>query len=266
MPELPEVETLVRSFKPLEGSVIDGISINFKKLREPLNIEQLTSIKDISIQSCFRKAKYMLWLLSTQQVIVFHLGMSGTLRARHDRQLKKHDHLTFSINKELYAYNDPRRFGMIWVFDSEKDFYAYRTIGIEPLSKHFNAEFLFNLLKQKKTSIKSLLFNQSLIAGLGNIYINEALYLAKIRPHRPASELSLHECKNLASSIKGCLEKAIRSGGSTLSDFHDPHGKKGWFQNQHLVYNKTQCVACKNPIVREILAQRSTFYCPSCQS
>ena len=266
MPELPEVETLVRSFKPLEGTLIHSICIKFKTLREPLAINELASIKNVTIESCYRRAKYMIWQLNNRKIIVFHLGMSGTLGRRYNHQLKKHDHVIFTINKEIYAYNDPRRFGMIWLFNTIEDFYRYRKIGIEPLSNEFNEKFLFDLVKKRKSTIKSFLFNQSLIAGLGNIYINEALFSSRILPHKSSYKLSQKECGRLVLSIKQCLTQAIENGGSTLSDFHDSNGNKGWFQNCHLVYNKKQCPLCGSAIKKEFLAQRSTFYCPSCQS
>ena len=264
MPELPEVETLTQSLSFLQGRSLKSIEVHFPKLRDQLAISDLCEVKDVKLIRCYRRAKYMIWQLSDMRYLVFHLGMSGTVRRRSLKQ--KHDHLSFLIDSEVYVYNDPRRFGMVWLVEDIDKFFLDKKIGIEPLSDKCNGQYLYENLMTKKGTIKSVLFQQSLIAGLGNIYINEALFTAKILPQRPANSLTADQCCLLISAIKECLRQAIEKGGSTLSDFHHLDGEKGWFQNCHLVYNKKVCSVCKSEITKEVLTQRSTYYCQNCQS
>lgn len=263
MPELPEVQTLVTSLEILVGKTLDRIVPHRHNLRHTLDIKQLTSLKSQKIIKISRRAKYMIWSLQSGQSLIFHLGMSGTFRLRKD--LMKHDHIAFYFDKDCYAYHDPRRFGMVWITECAEKFLQDKNLGIEPLSPDFNKNTLFQITQKRTQTIKGLLFCQQHVVGLGNIYINEALFMSAILPHRPSNSLSIEECGRLVKAIVKSLELAIEHGGSTLVDFHDVHGSSGWFQNWHLVYNKKQCSTCHGPICREVILQRSTFYCPQCQ-
>ena len=268
MPELPEVETALRGVSPyLKDYTIEKIEVRQPKLRWVVSPE-LTEFHHVKILDLTRRAKYLI-IHSEQGYIIGHLGMSGTVRiVPHDSPIDKHDHLDIVMNNgKLLRYNDPRRFGA-WLWTKKLDeFHLFLKLGPEPLSDEFNADYLFKKSRKKTTALKTFLMDNAIVVGIGNIYANESLFRAAVSPKRPACRVKKKECAVLVDAVKAVLRRAIETGGSTLKDFVDSNGKSGYFQQEYTVYGRhnLQCVRCGGLIVKEILGQRGTFYCPNCQ-
>ena len=269
MPELPEVETTIRGLKPLIGSFIINIKIHTPKLRFFIP-KKITKIKkDIQILQIGRRGKVILISLSNNYYLVIHLGMSGRLRLfNKDLKKLKHDHMVLKTNKEHFlVFNDSRRFGFI-DYDEFNVIHKKKYIlnlGIEALDDKLNGKYLFFKISKKMVPIKQVLLDQSIIAGIGNIYASEILYNAKISPIELSNKLNLKQCNKLVISIKLILEKAISAGGSTLRDYVSTDGTLGSFQNNFSVYGRDgEKIKGKN--IKKILQYgRSTYYCPSYQ-
>jgi formamidopyrimidine-DNA glycosylase len=265
MPELPEVETIARGLdKRLAGDVIESVWIGSKP--EPLKSsarEIAKVLEGARINKVKRVGKHIVVDLAKGQWIV-HLGMTGQmLVATPETDLAKHTHLVarLSSGREL-RFVDPRRFGRLSVHKPENAFAAQ---GGEPLG--VSEEEFIQLFKGRKTPIKSALLNQKLLSGVGNIYADEALFRAGIRPRRRAHTITRNQLRTLYSAVREVLQEAIEAGGSSVSDYIDADGEEGFFQLQHRVYMRTAepCLTCKTPIQRVVIAGRSSHYCPRCQ-
>ncbi len=269
MPELPEVETIARGLaKRISGDVIEAVWLGSKPepLKSPAE-EISTTLQAKRIATVRRAGKHIVFDLesargsaASAQWIV-HLGMTGSLLVcSPELELEKHTHavLQLSSGREL-RFVDPRRFGRLSVIEK------FEAPGAEPLQIEF--EDFAALFHGRKTPIKSALLNQSLLSGVGNIYADEALFRAKIRPRRRASSLTRNELRRLHASLQKVLKEAIEVGGSSVSDYVDADGEKGFFQLKHRVYGREghPCRACKTPIKRIVIAGRSSHFCPSCQ-
>lgn len=271
MPELPEVETVVRGLNNIVlGEKIESVKILQPKLRViiPDNLAKL--LVGSTIKSITRRAKYILIHLDNNYILVVHLGMSGKFTAHKKMPpLKKHDHVIISLKRTTLVYNDTRRFGLIIIIKNQdiSDHSLFRDLGFEPLKKSFTGRKLHELIHKKNSDIKSVLMNQNILVGVGNIYASESLFSAHISPLRKASKVSLKECGLLAGSIKYVLNQAIKSGGSTLRDYVSSSGDKGYFQHKFKVYGKggATCPKCKSPIKKITQKGRSTYYCSKCQ-
>ena len=261
MPELPEVESIARVCRFLEEKLIDKIELISDKIRYQLSPEIYQALGQ-TLKKVHRRAKYMVWSLE-DGALIFHFGMSGVLAFR--KEQKEHDHLTLTVDKHTIRYHDPRRFGMVWYVKNEDLFFKQKNIGLEPFDAECSALWLYKQAHKRHLCIKQFLFDQSIIAGLGNIYINEALFLAKIHPEKKASILTVEEWDVLIDVLRKTLIKAINLGGSTLRDYSDPQGCVGYFQQEHQVYQKQFCPLCESAIHRLVVAQRSTFFCNKCQ-
>ena len=270
MPELPEVETTIRGLKPLVGLAILNVKINTPKLRFfiPKNISLIKrGVKIIDIK---RRAKFIIIHLSNNHCIVIHLGMSGRIKLINSKifSKKKHDHFILRTNKEyLLVYNDPRRFGFI-DYDNIKQIYIRKYIlnlGIEALSTDLNGSVLFLKISKKLVQIKQILLDQSIIAGIGNIYASEILYDSKISPFQIGRDLNKEQCTKIVTSIRKILIKAINSGGSTLKDFVSVDGSIGNYQNNFKVYNRGGSKINGKDIKKTVQYGRSTYYCPELQ-
>jgi len=276
MPELPEVETVCRGLAPLIGKTISCVNQRRANLRIPFPDKLATRIETATIISIHRRAKYILIDLDNNQTLIIHLGMSGRVTLYENQNLPtagKHDHLilTFTDNAAIY-YHDPRRFGMVELcptadLDQHKFF---NHLGPEPFSNSFNGPYLYQTLKNKKSVIKQVLLDQTLVCGLGNIYVCEALFHAGIRPTRRAHKITKAESEALVLIIRDVLTKAIEAGGSSLKDFAQANGELGYFQHRWAVYGKENenCPHknCSSQLKRITQSGRSSFYCPSCQS
>jgi formamidopyrimidine-DNA glycosylase len=270
MPELPEVETVKKGLELLltKQQVIIEISKSSKKLRNSLSLRQLSQVKNQKILKIFRKAKYIIFELS-DYYIISHLGMTGSWRIEDEQ--RKHDHIKIHLNdRRILTYNDPRRFGvfdiikkMDWLSDSR-----FTHLGIDPvLESQFNGNYLFKITRKSKKPIKNFIMDQSQIVGVGNIYASESLYLAGIHPMTQAFRLSEMSCHRITEAIKETLFNAIECGGTTISDFRQAGGSKGYFQNLLLVYGRENkaCNFCNSLIESQMLGGRNTFWCPKCQ-
>jgi len=279
MPELPEVETVKRGLeKVLLNKKIENIKIRRRDLRVQVPVNLESDAVGAVIQSLGRRAKYLLINLSNNKTIIWHLGMSGRIGIHSEKpvELLKHDHVILETDDGIsIVYNDARRFGLVDICDSEKlaSLKYFSAMGEEPLEDSYDAKKLLSHLKDRKVPIKLGLLNQEIIAGLGNIYVCEALYRAGISPLRTCNEISLKEAEKLVIEIKEVLKEAIEAGGSTLKDHKRPDGEIGYFQNSHKVYGKEgqRCPNCTcdisktGGIKRITQGGRSTFYCEKLQ-
>lgn len=268
MPELPEVETVRRSLRPITGTAITGVGVYERRLRRPVRDDLEAALLGCSFTGFDRLSKYLLCRLSSGATLLVHLGMSGTFFVRPSGAPRKpHDHVILSLNdgKEL-VFNDPRRFGMVHL-GHEADFSELARIGLDPLGDHFTQDALWALTRRRAKPIKNLLMDQTLLAGVGNIYANEALFRAGVRPRRQARRLRRAEVDRLHACLQAVLCEAIELGGSSIADYRDGRGKSGYFQLRLQVYDRGDepCTTCEQPIRRIVIGGRSTFYCSRCQ-
>ena len=282
MPELPEVETVLRGISPiLEGNLIDYAQVNRPDLRRPFPNNLAKRLKNRKINFLHRRSKYILIDLSGGETLIMHLGMSGRIMIsqkvagtfhHNTNHSQKHDHFVLHLkdNHQL-TFNDPRRFGVIDLLRTENLELSgmLSQIGPEPLSNSFNEAYFVSTLRLKKTNIKSALLDQRVVAGLGNIYVCEALFRAGISPKRQALRISHKKLSSLVPIIKEILLEAISSGGSSLRDFRNASGDLGYFQHSFDVYGREDqdCynTECDSKIKRITQAGRSSFYCSNCQ-
>ena len=277
MPELPEVETVKRGLEPvMQGFKFERVTLNRLNLRFPFDKNFISRIQGKILTSLIRRGKFLKATLSSNDVLYMHLGMSGRFSIDNDLTAlynsnnstnPKHNHVIFEMsNGVVVTYNDPRRFGFMELIAPGEPSRLDK-MGPEPLDNMFNAPYLFNKLSGKKSAIKSALLDQSIIGGLGNIYVCEAIFKAKVSPKRLAGSLTIKETEILVNEIKGVIKKAIEAGGSSLKDFASVDGNLGYFQHSFEVYGqeKKPCVVCKTPIERIIQSGRSSFYCKACQ-
>jgi formamidopyrimidine-DNA glycosylase len=287
MPELPEVETVRRGLAPaMEGARLARVEVRDRRLRWPIVKDFEKRLTGQTVAGLGRRAKYLLADLSSGEVLLMHLGMSGSFRVGadakpgvyyHERSKSTaHDHVVFHMsNGATVTFNDPRRFGSMKLIkraklDAEP---LLRGLGPEPLGNAFDAAMLARACAGKKTSLKAALLDQRVVAGLGNIYVCEALYRARLSPKRMASTIADRKgqpnarAAALVDAIKAVLQDAIAAGGSSLRDHRRTDGALGDFQHNFQVYDRAgePCPNCKGTVKRIVQNGRSTFYCPSCQ-
>ena len=287
MPELPEVETVRRGLAPaMEGARLTRVEVRDRRLRWPIAKDFEKRITGKTVAGLGRRAKYLLADLSSGDVLVMHLGMSGSFRVGAEAQIAKyhhekskstkHDHVVFHMsNGSTVTFNDPRRFGSMKLVARAKleQEPQLASLGPEPLGNEFDAAMLAQACRAKKTSLKAALSDQCVVAGLGNIYVCEALYRAHLSPKRQASTIAERNGKPnaravaLVDAIKSVLNDAIKAGGSSLRDHRRADGTLGDFQHKFQVYDRegAPCPSCKGKIKRIVQTGRSTFYCPRCQ-
>jgi len=287
MPELPEVETVRRGLQPaMEGAAIARVEVRDRRLRWPLARDFEKRLTGQTVAGLGRRAKYLLADLSSGDVLMMHLGMSGSFRVGRDtrpgvyyHEKSKsiaHDHVVFHMsNGQTVTFNDPRRFGSMKLIRRSKleQEPLLRALGPEPLGNEFDAAMLARACAGKKTSLKAALSDQRVVAGLGNIYVCEALFRARLSPRRQASTIAERNGKPnaralaLVDAIKAVLSDAIAAGGSSLRDHRRTDGALGDFQHNFQVYDREGelCPDCGGKIKRIVQAGRSTFYCPACQ-
>jgi formamidopyrimidine-DNA glycosylase len=292
MPELPEVETVRRGLQPaMEGARILKAETRRPDLRWPLPERMAHRLKGVRIDALARRAKYLMAELSSDEVLLMHLGMSGSFRVAWDgkeqtpgefhhprSEDQAHDHVVFHLSSgATVTFNDPRRFGFMLLVP-RAEFAHHRLIaalGPEPLGNEFDAALLARACAGKKTSLKAALSDQKVVAGLGNIYVCEALHRARQSPKREASTLALRSgapaprATALVDAIRAVLGDAIRAGGSSLRDHRRTDGELGLFQHDFRVYDREgepcRTRGCRGTIRRIVQVGRSTFYCPVCQ-
>jgi formamidopyrimidine-DNA glycosylase len=293
MPELPEVETVRQGLRPfIEGARIEAVQLNRADLRFPFPEGFAEALTGATIVSAGRRAKYLLFALSNRLTWLSHLGMSGAYRLAGEGRLEtgryypafdgaKHDHASFALLHPEHGalhliYSDPRRFGFMDLFGEESQSPFLAGLGPEPLGNEFNAQSLALRFTGRKAPIKAALLDQRNVAGLGNIYVCEALWRAHIAPTLPAGRLVTPRGKpraaleDLVDSIRAVLLEAVAAGGSTLRDFRNAEGGSGYFQHRFSVYDREggpcPTPGCTGTIARIVQSGRSTFFCPVCQT
>lgn len=271
MPELPEVETTRRGIEPhLLGRRIARLAVRERRLRWPVPRGLEATVAGQRIHAVRRRAKYLLIDLDTGSLIL-HLGMSGALRILPAATPPgKHDHLDLDLDDgQCLRLTDPRRFGaLLWTTRRPESHKLLRELGPEPLSDDFNGDYLFELSRGRRAAVKSFIMDSHVVVGVGNIYANEALFLAGIHPARAAGRISRQRYEQLAAAIKAVLEQSIRVGGTTLRDFTGSDGRPGYFRQSLRVYERAgqPCPACGEAIRLKRIGQRSSYYCPHCQT
>jgi formamidopyrimidine-DNA glycosylase len=269
MPELPEVETTRRSLLAhVVGSTVLGVDVRERRLRRPVDASLERLLCGRTFTGIGRRGKYLLFELDDRRTLLVHLGMSGQLAVRPAAaDLVAHDHVRIELSSGAdLVFNDPRRFGLMRV-GMIPELKELLNVGRDPLLEHWPLEMWRHMTKDRRLPIKNLLMDQRLIAGIGNIYANEMLYEAGIRPKRRAGRLRLAELQRLSEAMQAILLEAVRLGGSSISDYRDADGRLGYFQMRHAVYDRADqpCRRCATIIRRIVLSGRSTFYCPKCQ-
>ncbi len=282
MPELPEVETVRRGLlSVIEGQTIARADVNRPDLRWPFPKNMAQRLTGQTITALRRRSKYILADLDGGETLLIHLGMSGRMLISgdplgqfvHDHPAaEKHDHVVLHMqNGARITFNDPRRFGAMDLLetataDSHK---LLAVLGPEPLGNDFNEPYLVAAFKGKNTPVKSALLDQRIVAGLGNIYVCEALFRARISPKRRAGQISAQRVSTLVPVIRQVLSDAIKAGGSSLRDFRQADGELGYFQHSFDVYGREgapcRSADCTGTIARLVQSGRSSFYCPQCQ-
>ena len=273
MPELPEVETVRRGLiAPLEGRVLARVRQNRPDLRWPLPANFAKRLTGRRVERLDRRAKFILARLDDGQVWITHLGMSGRMLLSCDATVPPgpHDHIVIETdNGDVVTFNDVRRFGMMDLVpeDALSEHFLLRDLGPEPLGNAFNDAVLSAALTGRKTPIKAALLDQKIVAGLGNIYVCEALYRAGISPKRLARSVAGKRAARLVPAIRDVLDSAIAAGGSSLRDYVQASGELGYFQHNFAVYGREgePCRNCGKPVKRIVQSGRSTFYCGACQ-
>ena len=276
MPELPEVETVCLALsKILNNSKVSNIKIFRKDLRWTIKDNLELDLKEKILKKPFRRGKYILVPTSKAHILLFHLGMSGTIKILSgEYKVIKHDHVKINIETEdnnyyTIVYNDPRRFGYIDFFHVSKikNHFLLKKLGVEPFEKDFTIEYLQKKIYNKSKCVKNFLMDQSIIAGIGNIYANEILYKANISPLRTVDKLNKEHLKSIIVATKFILKKSINAGGTSIRNHLQPDGNLGYFVQKLKVYgkNKSKCNKCNNVIVLININNRSTYYCSNCQ-
>jgi formamidopyrimidine-DNA glycosylase len=287
MPELPEVETVARQLEPeLEGHRIESLEVLDERWSRPAPAAELSAaVSGRTVEGLGRRGKYLLLALDGGQTLVMHLRMTGNLVL-----VEGEDVLDPSEGRRLYEaerstsvrhlrarfvlddgrevwFTDPRRFGEAFLIDDSRLDERFAKLGLEPLSPEFTAEALGEMAAGRTVPLKSFLLDQSGVAGIGNIYADEALYRARLHPLSPAGSMKPEHLAALRDAIVAALEAGIDAGGSSIDDYRDGRGEKGTMQNEFLVHTREgePCPSCGGEIVRIVVGGRSTYFCPSCQ-
>ena len=278
MPELPEIETIKTGLREtIFGKQILTTRVIRRDLRFPVPKNLEKTVRKLKILDVERRSKYLVLQLSKNFSLIFHLGMSGKLivsfeKDNEKQKFEKHDHLIFSLEgKTKLIFNDTRRFGFVDLIKDKTEFYhRFTHIGPEPLGKGFSSTYLEEKLRKSERNIKNILMDQKTVAGLGNIYVTEALWGSKISPKRLGKNINQLDCVNLVKSIKKVLRKAISHGGTSLKDFRKVGGEFGYFQNKLNAYGKEKkkCLRrnCQGQIKKVFIGGRSSFFCTVCQN
>lgn len=270
MPELPEVETTRAGVEPhVRGARVRDVIVRQPQLRWPVSPELAHALPGQRIVAVRRRAKYLLFAAETGHICL-HLGMSGRLRVvPADTPAASHDHVDIRLdNGQTLRFNDARRFGSIfWLTGDPEAFSLLAHLGPEPLSAAFNGAWLHARSRGRRAPVKAFVMDSATVVGVGNIYACEALHAARIHPRRPAGRIGRARYDDLAAAIKAVLADAIAVGGTTLRDYIGVNGDTGYFQLKLAAYGKAgqPCPRGCGPIRREIIGQRSTFFCPVCQ-
>lgn len=272
MPELPEVETVKNTLKELVlNKRIESVEVYYERIIQNVSVSCFKeSLKGEEFLDISRYGKYLIFILK-KHIIVSHLRMEGKYFLMKDEEKGKHEHIIFRLsNGESLRYLDTRKFGVMYLYDTtslsevmKQD--PLNKLGLEPFSSDMNVKYLKEKMAKRSGPIKGLLLDQSIICGLGNIYVDEVLFLSKINPNEKASKLDDSDYQAIIDASRTTLEKAIKLGGTTIRSFVSSQHATGLFQNELLVHTKEICPICLGKIVKERVATRGTYYCPNCQ-
>ncbi|MDC0857228.1 bifunctional DNA-formamidopyrimidine glycosylase/DNA-(apurinic or apyrimidinic site) lyase [Rickettsiales bacterium] len=272
MPELPEVETVTNQIRPnLIGRRFLSVKFSDKSLRYNTPKSRFDLVLNSKIEKVVRRAKYIQIFLANSNILILHLGMSGRIKFHQGNQeAEKHDHIIARLDSNQdFVFNDPRRFGMFDVTNQNEllESKYFKDLGLEALADDFNANYLYEVCQKSKTNIKTVIMNQNIVVGVGNIYALESLFKTRIHPKKNASKLTMDQCKRLIENIKATLLIAIEKGGSSIRDYKQVDGSSAYFQHEFLVYGKEgeSCKVCGTIIERIVQNNRSSFLCPNCQ-
>jgi formamidopyrimidine-DNA glycosylase len=271
VPELPEVETTRRGIEPhVVGRTVARLVVRNPRLRWRVTPKLVREFSGQTIQSVARRGKYLL-LATASGTAILHLGMSGSLRVVPCAQAADaHDHVDIVLdNGDCLRLHDPRRFGaLLWTRDDPHQHKLLRDLGPEPLSADFSGDYLFEKSRGRKRAIRDFLLDSRIVAGIGNIYANEALFAAGLRPTRAAGRINRIQYGKLTKTIRDTLNRALKAGGTTLRDFRRSDGNPGYFQLSLNVYGRDgkPCRICQTPVRTRRLGQRSAYFCPNCQA
>ena len=266
MPELPEVETTKTSLLPLIDQKVISVQVRESRLRWPIP-DDIQKLKGQKLLKLTRRSKYILAEFE-HDTMLWHLGMSGSFRlCDANTELRKHDHLIIQFEDVELRYHDPRRFGCILWLDPNSQSKLIDTLGPEPLSDAFNAEYLAEKFKKKNVGAKVAIMDNHIVVGVGNIYATESLFNLGIHPAQPASSLTRLQIEKLVIEVKRILKQAIDLGGSTLRDYSNAMGENGYFQQTLLAYGRAgeMCINCETTLENLKLGQRASVFCPQCQ-
>ena len=270
MPELPEVETTRRGIAPhVTGRRVIKTVVYDRRLRWPVPADLEGRLLGATIDRIDRRSKYLLFRIGEGALLV-HLGMTGTLRVWRDAPPRAlHDHVDIELDDgTLIRYRDPRRFGaMLWIPSSPAAHPLLASLGPEPFDAAFDAAYLWRVTRNRRAAIKLVLMDNRIVTGVGNIYANEALFRAGLRPSTPAQRISKPRLARLVEAVRAVLHAAIAKGGSTLRDYVGSDGESGYFQLEYFVYGRAgaPCRVCGHTLRQSRLGQRSSFYCTRCQ-
>jgi formamidopyrimidine-DNA glycosylase len=273
MPELPEVETIVKALaREMTGEKFTKIATFIEVIRYPLTLHKEPELLNSVIVTVRRRARYIIIELANQHCVVIHLGMSGSIRiVPQNEPRKKHEHVLFYLsNGDTMRFDCPRRFGFIKTCilstaGAQPPFLA--DLGLEPLSPKFTGRYFKTQTAKRRGAVKNLLMNNSIVVGVGNIYVAEAMFAAGVRPDRLGISLTETECNKLVKEVKKVLCQSIKAGGTTFSDYRQVDGSEGKFVRELKIYGRAgqPCVKCKTEIVKSTIGGRSSFTCPNCQ-
>lgn len=270
MPELPEVQTVVTDlYQTIVGQTFQSIKSDWERAVLP-NITSFAQLKNKKVIDVVRRGKFIVIVFQKDLFVVIHLRMSGRIIVSEDKQSQfPYGHHRIEFANTLLHFCDSRKFGRVWISDSDnyEQFTGIYKLGIEPFDEQFTYEYFEKLIQKKKGVVKKILLDQSLIAGIGNIYADEACFYCGIRPDSKVENLDQAQKKNLLHSIIKALKQGIENRGTSITNFHDAYGKKGTNQELLYVYGRKglPCLKCKTSIEKIRLVGRGTAYCPSCQ-
>jgi formamidopyrimidine-DNA glycosylase len=270
MPELPEVETTCRGIEPwLTGARVRSVDVRERRLRWPVSRRLDRELPGRAIRGVGRRAKYLM-LHADAGTLIMHLGMSGSLRILEDAPPPgPHDHVDVTLdNDRVLRFCDPRRFGaMLWTTRAPERHRLLKDLGPEPLGEMFCGAYLYERSRERRLAVKNFIMDGRIVVGVGNIYASESLFRAGIHPARAAGRVSLARYDALVAAIREVLDAAIRAGGTTLRDFSQGDGRPGYFARELRVYERAgePCPACGLPLARQVIGQRSAYFCRRCQ-
>ncbi len=288
MPELPEVEVVKKSLnKKIQNLIIKNVKIIDKNLRYKVNKEEISKIIGRKIIKIERRSKFLIFKMEKKMVMLFHLGMTGKFffinkknkkyktsfyYSLNDNKDKKHDRIIFSFQKnQKLIYNDIRKFGFVkfYLLDDLYNSSHFKNLGPEPLENRFNTNYFKAYINRRNRTIKDILMDQKCVSGLGNIYVNEILFLSGINPTRKVKQIKNFEIVKMIKNIKKILKNSIKLGGSSIKDFYSGDGKKGTFQQYFKIYGrqgeKCSNTDCNENVKRIVISNRSSFFCKRCQ-